>query len=148
MISRFIIVTYKGPPTFPMQPFFPPPNHLSICEHLASYWFISQLASIILWYWSPVSPVEFNCFMVATPPSFLMLLTLLLTFSILLAFPLSLARTFFLSFLFSSHFLSYPEGRPSVCLISSLMWFPVSSVVFVGSLTLCKLGWARWRDQM
>ena len=77
---------------------------------LTSYWFISQLASILLRYWSPVSPAEFNCFTAASPPSFPFLLSVLhFSLSSWLS-TLSSVCPFF-SFLFSSRFLSYPTGR-------------------------------------
>ena len=98
----------------------PPPNYCQSVNILASYWFISQLASILLRYWSPVSPAEFNCLRVATaifshafsPPDSLSFSSSLST--------LSSASPFSFSF-FSSHFLSYSAGRHSICLINSLM---------------------------
>ena len=124
---------YKAaPPPILLQSFPSLPCTCQSVNILASYWCISQLASILLHYWSPVSPAEFNRH-----------LSSLASLSYTLAFPpphfpLFLAHALSLSFLFSSHFLSYPSGRHSVCLIYSFMWFPVSDVVSVGFLTITR----------
>ena len=73
--------------TLPIAAISPPPNYCQSMNILASFWFISQLAGILLHYWSPVSPAEFNCFRVSTPPSFLLLfLSYSLAFFLLLTF--------------------------------------------------------------
>ena len=122
---------YKAvPPALSIAAISSPPKYCQSVNILARYCFISQLASILLCYWSPVSLAEFT---VATPPSLLMLLSLLLTFSIL-TFPLSLVCDHSHSLSFSLIFLL--PCRETLSLLNKLPYvISLTSVVFVGSLT-------------